>query len=193
MGWGLRPDTSRRSAWRARAFAIVALGGAAIALLSADACVPDRPASCRTPSDCQSGICNLQGFCESECTQDRDCPCGAHCATVCGLCVRDDGLGPATCFAFERGLTTDLVLGTCRVDGGVLVPDAASVGDGGVCQSPPPTLPSCVASPPISDAGSVDASGDGAEGGDAPSDGAISEGGDAGDGAPDASVDGTGD
>ena len=140
---------------RADVCLLAAIAGISV-LVASNACVPDRPSACRTSHDCDSGICNLHGFCEAECAADRDCPCGSKCATTCGLCIRDDWSGPATCFAFDRGMSTDAVLGSCRTDQPPATDaGAAVVVDGGVCQAPPPTLPSCLASPPITDAATV--------------------------------------
>jgi hypothetical protein len=99
-------------------------------------------------------------FCESECTASNDCPCGSFCAQGCNLCVRDDLSGPATCFAFNRGLTVAEVLGVCR----------SGLGEAGVvasaCQLDPVTPENCTlvahvdsgsASPPAP-AGTPDAS-----------------------------------
>lgn len=78
-------------------------------------CISDRGDICRTNSDCASGFCSASGFCDRECKDDRDCVCGSYCGASCGLCLRDDGAGPATCYALRRGLSTQDVLGACRV------------------------------------------------------------------------------
>jgi hypothetical protein len=78
--------------------------------------------------------------------------------------------------AYQRGLTTNEVLGACgedlasraaeRADATSSDADAADDGDGGACR-PPPTLPECIQSPPLdatSEESSTDAS---TEGGDA--------------------------
>lgn len=92
---------------------VVALAGAT----STNGCIPPRTNECRVQSDCGgSGICSLRGYCVRECEEHQDCPCGAFCAPGCGLCLRDDRGGAATCFARREGLTTDDVLGVCRDD-----------------------------------------------------------------------------
>jgi hypothetical protein len=127
------------------------------------ACVGVRPLECGSHSDCQTGgqgqFCNGRGFCESECHADTDCPCGSFCARSCGLCIRNDLAGPATCFAFERGLTTTETLGACRGDDDAaptpVIASEAGVREGGVCDLPLLTLPICLPSPPetVADAG----------------------------------------
>lgn len=91
------------------------------------ACIGVRPAVCEGNSDCGSGaVCGGAGFCISECTAASDCPCGAFCAQSCGLCLRTDFAGPATCFAYQNGLDTTGVLGACRSDiGDASTPAAA--------------------------------------------------------------------
>jgi hypothetical protein len=100
----------------------------------------------------------VRGYCRAECVRDQDCPCGSTCAPSCGICIRDDLRGPATCFPFANGLATTDVLGACRADvaDGGSVPrvksrsrvDAGQSADGGVC--PPRVIdqPSCAESPP---------------------------------------------
>ncbi len=77
------------------------------------------------------------------------------------MCLRNDLAGPGTCFAFQAGLDTAAVLGVCRSDVASVSKDAtgsavaaADSGEGGVCNQPPLTLPSCVDSPPLNDGGS---------------------------------------
>ncbi len=144
-----RPIGSR---WKGRFGGARTLLGAAFALgLAAPlgaGCVGQRAEVCQVNSDCAAGtVCSGEGFCTWECAQDQDCPCGSFCARTCGLCVRDDFLGPATCFAFQNGLDTDAVLGACRANrpeagqaspvavdeplgGGAVATDARPVGDG---------------------------------------------------------------
>lgn len=146
------------------------------------ACVGDPPNSCRLSSDCGAGaFCDGSGFCYSECRRDADCPCGSTCTASCGICVRDDQRGPATCLPFQHGLTTAEVLGACiRPDGGVpAVADQRSPAAAGSksdastdsrdCPLELPTLPICLPSPPA-DAGS-DANGGGS--GSGPSEGGV--------------------
>jgi hypothetical protein len=124
-------------------------------------CVTHPEATCEKQSDCDShGVCSSAGFCESECAGSGDCPCGSFCAEGCNLCVRDDLSGPATCFAFNRGLAVAEVLGACRSGLG----DARAVAS--VCQLDPVTPGDCTlnahgdsggASPPVP-AGGPDAS-----------------------------------
>jgi hypothetical protein len=89
-----------------------------ISLLAAtfviSACVGDRPDSCERQSDCTSGFCSSAGFCELECSTDRDCPCASFCSMDCRICLRNDLTGPATCFAYNRGLSNAEILGACR-------------------------------------------------------------------------------
>jgi hypothetical protein len=136
------------------------------------ACIGERPGSCSTQSDCATGqFCGGSGFCETECRQDFDCPCGSKCALGCGICLRDDGLGPATCFPFQRGIGTDEVLGACRNraagsgNAGSLDASENTSAEGGEGNSIPrncplklATIPSCVLSPPaqpLPDAGPI--------------------------------------
>lgn len=146
------------------------------------ACIGNPPESCRVNSDCGSdSFCDGDGFCYSECRRDADCPCGSTCAASCGMCIRDDQRGPATCVPYQHGLTTAEVLGAClRPDGGVPVSRSstetdAEVADAGTdsrdCPLQLPTLPICVPSPPVDGGsagggGSAGASPDGGMGGD---------------------------
>lgn len=86
------------------------------------ACSPATP--CSNNSDCllatdperQIGICSARGFCRSECDADEDCPCGSYCADGCGVCIRDDRAGPATCFGADNAYSTAELLSVCAVD-----------------------------------------------------------------------------
>ena len=120
-----------------------------------------RAKECSSNSECSTGFCGLRGFCTAECHADTECPCGAFCATACGICLRHDLAGPATCFAFRQGLSTADVLGVCRA----AVEDAASppindagLVEAGACNQPPLTLPQCIDSPPEADDGGKDGS-----------------------------------
>lgn len=118
-------------------------------------CIHHRPQSCQRQSDCAGEICSSRGFCTHECKKDVDCPCGSICATSCGICIRADQAGPATCFAFQAGLDTPTLLGACRdVD--------AALDDGGVedgrCNAQLIVSAMCLDSPPL-DAG-LDANGE---------------------------------
>lgn len=95
-----------------------------------------KPALCRTHRECvrtrtivpdadagqdaslltyeQRGFCSGFGACMRECEQDRDCPCGAFCAQGCGVCLRANDHGPATCAT--RPLPDTEVMGLCRAD-----------------------------------------------------------------------------
>lgn len=141
-----------------------AVAGVTIALA---ACIGDRPATCDRQSDCVGpSICTSEGFCETECTTNADCPCGSTCTVSCGVCIRTDRQGPATCFAFHRGLATVEVLGACGVDPAdaglddeTTVPSSPNnasssvdAGDGGQCDLPPVSAPLCKDSPPLNDA-----------------------------------------
>ncbi|WP_394827863.1 hypothetical protein [Pendulispora albinea] len=67
--------------------------------------------------------------------------------------MRVDLAGPATCFAFRRGLDTAEVRGACRADLDALVSvdgSPAPLSDAGTCGQPVPALPSCKHSPPAS-------------------------------------------
>lgn len=92
----------------------------ALAMLAAvSGCVSNPADSCLYHSDCQrdgkKGVCAANGFCERECVDDSDCPCGSFCASGCGLCITDDLAGSATCFAQDRGLSsTEIITGACR-------------------------------------------------------------------------------
>lgn len=154
--------------------------GSVLLVIGTVACIgSSRRQDCSSHEDCKDGFCNGRGFCDYECRDARDCPCGSFCARSCNLCVRDDRTGPATCFAFRHGLNTAEVLGACRadVDGSPPAATASAVKDAtgedaGTCALPPPTLPACLNSPPESmpDAGKLDV------------DGAVTDANDAGDG-----------
>jgi len=131
------------------------------------ACIARRPERCEQTSSCAVGsVCDGLGFCVSECKQDNDCPCGAYCNPGCGICLRQESGGLATCFAARHQLSAVETLGACRTRP---VPnfDADTIGDGkvegvggqsatrsdlgttdaasdrgGSCL-PPPTAPSC--------------------------------------------------
>jgi hypothetical protein len=145
---------------------------AVVALLSSvqmQSCVGKRGHTCYVNSDCESGsFCADSGFCDSECRADRDCPCGSHCEAGCGLCVRDDLQGPATCFPYQRGLDTNEVLGVCAVKPTTTTQSGA--GGAGpdeerLC-APNASQPQCLASPPSGgSAGSGGVSGSGGSGG----------------------------
>lgn len=126
-------------------------------------CIADRPRSCASQSDCvsatgsQGQICGLQGFCVNECLSDSDCPCGSFCAGSCGVCIRLDVQGPASCFAYGEGLGTNDVLGACRgsTDAGVHVSSSTVVQDGAADAAPADagacmlSQPICSTSPPL--------------------------------------------
>lgn len=137
------------------------------------ACIGDRPVTCRTSSDCESSFCADSGFCDRECREHIDCPCGSVCATSCGLCVRLDGRGPATCFALSRGLDTNEVLGACR-EHQLSQETLGEGGDTGTCDEEPPTLPVCLGSPPsegeTTTSTATSSGGAGGEGGDTSAD-----------------------
>ncbi len=93
-----------------------------VALL-VSACEPANP--CRNNSDCvlraadgsptdmRAGVCTMRGFCRRECEEHTDCPCGSFCASTCGLCMRNDGLGSATCFGHDNSYSDGELLGLC--------------------------------------------------------------------------------
>lgn len=135
-----------RQRWRARPDLVVPLFAAVISLA---ACLGrSRAAACTSDAECTVGFCNVRGFCESECHVDADCPCGSFCARSCGICLRNDRTGPATCFPFRHGLDTAAVLGVCRFEDGGVVETPTAASDGGVCNPDPIDEPSCVQSPP---------------------------------------------
>lgn len=145
-------------------------------------CQPETP--CRTNSDCvlhadsgRLGICSAHGFCRRECNLAEDCPCGSFCA-ACGVCVRNDLAGPATCFGLDNFHSDAELVGACvgsapppaarddcpndvtapvcnRVDGGRDAAEAAPLDAG----------PSTDPSEPPADAGAADT--DAGRGGDA--------------------------
>jgi hypothetical protein len=153
-----------RAALRGSGFVLIAAG--VFAWVSATACIGGRPQTCTVTADCGAGsVCGTEGFCVAECQSSRDCPCGGFCATGCGLCVRFDLAGPATCFAFQEGLTTSDVLSACAgsaLDAStMLLSPLPALQDGGACLQPPLTLPMCVNSPPLVDAAPTTTEGDG--------------------------------
>jgi hypothetical protein len=108
-------------------------------LFATTGCVSHSEDACQKQSDCDGhGFCGGAGFCESECIKSTDCPCGSFCAPGCNICVRDDLAGPATCFAFNRGMTVAEVLGVCRSGFG----DAQEVAP--ACFLDPVTLTACM-------------------------------------------------
>ncbi len=130
-------------------------------LLIAPGCVGERAERCSRHTDCETSICSTQGYCEQECQSDRDCPCGSSCSSTCGLCLvnGEDGVqGPATCYAIDKGLSVEEVLGVCRsVDvadagassngGGAGAGDSAPVhgGAAALCALAPVTVAQCLA------------------------------------------------
>jgi hypothetical protein len=123
-----------------------------------------RNAEC---DDYRAGFCSKSGFCTKECVRSIDCPCGSICATGCGICLRVDFSGPATCFPYREGLSTEEVLGTCRRDiatmqssgrsddsssDALAEADVLDAGDEGVtngtCDLKRVSLPICAQSPP---------------------------------------------
>lgn len=189
----------------------VAALAALVAATLLDGCIPRWSDECSRKTDCAGGaFCNGNGFCESECSRDPDCPCGSFCAVSCGICVRVDLAGPATCHPFRRGLSTDDVLGACRSDVEGRRPNAGSATSAsedaeseagraeaadaapGTCNGPPPTLPACTASPP-KDSGPVsDGDTDGDDDADAAEMDAVSDAADAADAASEAATDANG-
>ena len=123
--------------WRMR------LGSPALALalvfLASNACIGNRPRRCEAQSDClaQGAVCSTRGYCEKECSTSEDCPCGSYCAEGCGLCIRADNTGAATCFPSDNGLTVNETLGVCRPS---LKPPLEQRSDAGACIVPLPPL-----------------------------------------------------
>jgi hypothetical protein len=115
---------------------------------------PGERMRCSTNAECNPGVCNVRGFCHSECRKDIDCPCGSRC-TTCGVCLTVVGHGPATCFARDNGFTADELRGACHLPPGA---------DGGAEESC--EVPACLevdAGPAAADAppeGAIDAEGD---------------------------------
>lgn len=109
-----------------------------VAWVAATACVGERPRRCETHGDCaiEGAVCSTRGFCQRECEQDGDCPCGSYCAVGCGTCISLDNQGAATCFASDNGLDVRELVGAC---GRFLENRSAERQDGGVCA--PPTVP----------------------------------------------------
>lgn len=114
-------------------------GVLALALVIASSCIGDRPRRCETQRDCagEQSLCSTRGFCQNECSQDSDCPCGSYCATSCGACMRSDNTGAATCFASENGLSVSEVFGACSAS---LKPPTSQRQDAGACTAPLPPL-----------------------------------------------------
>lgn len=104
----------------------------------ATACIGERPRRCDTHADCAAdgAVCSTRGFCQRECEQDGDCPCGAYCAVGCGACITLDNQGVATCFGSDNGLGARELVGAC---GPYLESQSARAQDGGVCA--PPAVP----------------------------------------------------
>jgi hypothetical protein len=129
-------------------------------------CIAHRPDKCSESSDCTDGFCNARGFCESECTANIDCPCGSWCATSCGICIRDDLKGPATCEPSGHGLSTKDVLGVCREAIAAHVETVALAGAGGAseeCKFEASAFP-CSAEP-VESTGGMGPGGSGSTGG----------------------------
>jgi hypothetical protein len=113
------------------------------------ACVGNHPKACIQSSDCQpGGFCDGQGFCDHECRQSTDCPCGSSCNRGCGLCLRSDTGALATCYAIDQNVSEAEALGACQsapvlvVDGATEQTRAFDTGEGGACL-PPPRVLSC--------------------------------------------------
>jgi hypothetical protein len=151
-------------------------GSALVALFQTPSCVGTRGGTCYSNTDCKSGsFCADSGFCDYECKSHIDCPCGSTCIDKCGICLRDDLRGPATCFPLKRGLSTDEVLGACAVeptntDSEMSAAGGSGGGNGGsdderLCD-PHADAPACLASPPLG--GSGGAGGAGGSGGEPP-------------------------
>ncbi len=132
-------------------YAAGALAFAAAISLHLTSCIGSRPRTCSNQSDCSSlgAVCDGHGFCATECTTDGDCPCNSFCAAGCGICVRNDLAGTATCFGQNRDMTPEAILHACGVreppDAALLSADAA---DGRACIHPN-DLPQCNNDPPI--------------------------------------------
>jgi hypothetical protein len=107
----------RRASYRNRSTRLRVVGQTwwllTLAVLSLS-CIGDRADTCLRRSDCPKGFCSGAGFCEAECSDDRDCPCGSFCAQDCQICLRNDRTDPATCFAYDRGLSKAEIFGACR-------------------------------------------------------------------------------
>jgi hypothetical protein len=112
------------------------------------ACIGHRPRRCSAHTDCAADqeFCDTRGFCQQECSQMADCPCGSYCATGCGLCIRVDNRGPGTCFGVESGLGVQEVLGVCA---SFLRQDLPQQEDGGVCAPQRSDPLTCAAAAPI--------------------------------------------
>lgn len=111
---------------------------------------------CTRNEDCTSGgvrgVCSSRGFCRTECESDVDCPCNAFCAEPCGVCIRNDLGGPATCFAEDHFLSEE-ILGVCLRDPRLEVPaDGSPAIDAG--------LRACVGTTAVSRCTRADGGGD---------------------------------
>ncbi|HJL17295.1 MAG TPA: hypothetical protein RMH99_16630 [Sandaracinaceae bacterium LLY-WYZ-13_1] len=160
--------------------------GPALALLTGAFSLGCEPATpCRNNSDCllaegdggtRIGICSARGFCRTECRDDGDCPCGSFCAAGCGVCIRNDRAGPATCFGYDNFQSSGQLLGVCLVGVGP---------DGG-----PPSRPECPDDAPLPSCDRVDAGSDASDAGSSETDaGAANDAGGSEDaGSPDAAA-----
>jgi hypothetical protein len=123
--------------------------------LTISSCIGERPRRCETQRDCagENSVCSTRGFCQSECSQDLDCPCSSYCAVGCGVCLRSDNTGAATCFAGENGLSAPDILGVCSSSIRQSTPQPA---DAGACVAPPLSLTCAARVPDVvsTDAGS---------------------------------------
>jgi hypothetical protein len=111
----------------------------ALGIMAVSSCIGERPRRCETQRDCggENSVCSTRGFCQNECSQDADCPCSSYCAIGCGICLRSDNTGAATCFAGENGLSAPDILGVCSSSIRQAAPQPA---DAGVCMAPPLSL-----------------------------------------------------
>lgn len=144
----MRPTLSTKppARWILRFLAALSLWG--------PACIGNHPKSCTQSGDCQpGGLCDGQGFCTHECRSNVDCPCGSSCNRSCGLCLRVDTGGLATCFAIDRNVSINEALGACRnpspapaprdgaADAGPKAAEEATAAlEGGACLPAPMTL-----------------------------------------------------
>jgi hypothetical protein len=131
------PSPRISPSWLLRFLAVLSLWG--------PACVGDHPKSCTQSGDCQpGGVCDGQGFCTHECRTNVDCPCGSACNRSCGLCLRADTGGLATCFAVDRNVSVNEALGACRAGaadaGSNAGADATTEQEGGACLPAPVKL-----------------------------------------------------
>ena len=92
---------------------------------------PFERETCTTQADCRGSVCNARGFCESECRDNVDCPCGSVCSS-CGVCLTLAAAAPATCFTLNVGVAAADLHHAC-------VPYPAPDGgdDLSACPSPP--------------------------------------------------------